>query len=623
MIEDALTGISRIFVGRERELRQLEGLWELACQPGEHRVYVLLNAPGTGKTTLLTRFGEILEGSRRGLFIRYPSTSNYDDWASLNEDIVRVVLEAIREKRDLVEAYIDARYSGDERAEALENFEQFVTRLKRTSRAMSISLNEVGFLLKLLSGTIPLFFATDEIQELQELELPAGQGRRAGGLESGLHYLSRLLKDLLNSRTLLLLSGTRYHVLSQIGMKIGSPIRQKVEPIVVTRFERGELEEYVERVRDLAAKAGFTRDTPGMAEALSNLGQFLFAFSGGHPRTVATVARLFITSLEHILGDPHYSEYDYFTRYLHDRAVEYFKETILSSEQVSAIRNLAASRLFPVVKKWILDGGTAGSSLGPRPALEEDPVADEEVRDLVFNLVNVGVVLQNGNAHYFLTSHFHFLEFLKVFHDPYDAFLRQVLHNRFFQLMCGRHAGLGYTFENVFAAALLTSGGGVGRQGSRGSASRPRLAVPLEPARLRTLVSIPGEPDWEQTIEKAQPDILYHLPDARAVDMFALQSGTLFLIQLTTANPPDPSKITALDDVARDLSPGSGGLPGTSPGGRFGKVSAWVVSLYEFSEGAPQPERCVVTAGGALVPVLGEGVVDRLREVKESFDAWR
>lgn len=38
MIEDILSSIRNIFVGREPELQRLKGLWELACQEKEHLV---------------------------------------------------------------------------------------------------------------------------------------------------------------------------------------------------------------------------------------------------------------------------------------------------------------------------------------------------------------------------------------------------------------------------------------------------------------------------------------------------------------------------------------------------------------------------------------------------------
>ena len=58
MIEDILSRIRNIFIGRKPELRRLKGLWELACQDKEHLVYIFLNAPGVGKTTLIHHFGE-------------------------------------------------------------------------------------------------------------------------------------------------------------------------------------------------------------------------------------------------------------------------------------------------------------------------------------------------------------------------------------------------------------------------------------------------------------------------------------------------------------------------------------------------------------------------------------
>ena len=53
--------IEEIFVGRHAELKRLASLLEFTQEFREHFVYVLLNAPGVGKTTLLRQFGAMLE----------------------------------------------------------------------------------------------------------------------------------------------------------------------------------------------------------------------------------------------------------------------------------------------------------------------------------------------------------------------------------------------------------------------------------------------------------------------------------------------------------------------------------------------------------------------------------
>ncbi|MHA1342238.1 MAG: hypothetical protein ACTSO2_19880, partial [Promethearchaeota archaeon] len=54
--------LSKLFVGRHKLLRYLKQIFADISQSGAHdQAYCLLNAPGTGKTTLITKFGEIAQ----------------------------------------------------------------------------------------------------------------------------------------------------------------------------------------------------------------------------------------------------------------------------------------------------------------------------------------------------------------------------------------------------------------------------------------------------------------------------------------------------------------------------------------------------------------------------------
>jgi ABC-type lipoprotein export system ATPase subunit len=73
MIEDILSRIRNIFVGRRPELQRLKGLRDLSCQNKEHLVYVFLNASGVGKTMLIHHFGDLLElGSEKKFWSHHP-----------------------------------------------------------------------------------------------------------------------------------------------------------------------------------------------------------------------------------------------------------------------------------------------------------------------------------------------------------------------------------------------------------------------------------------------------------------------------------------------------------------------------------------------------------------------
>jgi hypothetical protein len=149
----------------------------------------------------------------------------------------------------------------------------------------TISLNDIYEIFLDLAEIIPIFFAADEIQEFQKLAFKSVENEG----ETALHYFTRLLKNLLNLRILLILSGTRYRILSQIGSKIGSPIREKVESLVITNFSREEILEYVEQVNELIKIADMKQEEDDVLDLVNNYRQFLFAFSGGHPRTIERI----------------------------------------------------------------------------------------------------------------------------------------------------------------------------------------------------------------------------------------------------------------------------------------------------------------------------------------------
>ncbi|MHA1491382.1 MAG: hypothetical protein ACTSRI_17235, partial [Promethearchaeota archaeon] len=67
-----------------------------------------------------------------------------------------------------------------------------------TLNKQTISLNKIIFILKRLASIIPLFFSADEIQEFQKLVFK-GSENGVQEEETALHYLTRILKGLMNS----------------------------------------------------------------------------------------------------------------------------------------------------------------------------------------------------------------------------------------------------------------------------------------------------------------------------------------------------------------------------------------------------------------------------------------
>ncbi|MHA1491027.1 MAG: hypothetical protein ACTSRI_15435, partial [Promethearchaeota archaeon] len=159
-----------------------------------------------------------------------------------------------------------------------------------------------------------------------------------------------------------------------------------------------------------------------------------------------------------------------------------------------------------------------------------------------YELMNIGVIVQNGSFNYHLTSYFYFVAFLQPFTEPHDAFLRQVLNNKYFNLMCGRHSGFGYTFENIFLSALIIYG----------TKNEEKVNIPLKTSNLRNLEVIKGKIKWSEL--SLETNFLYHFPEAEAIDAVVIQGEELLLIQITTSNPPNESKIDNLSLEMEDIS---------------------------------------------------------------------
>jgi len=597
MIKKIIPQIKKIFVGRHSELEQLEGLWEFSCEDVEHPVYVFLNTPGVGKTTLIDHFGKFIEAEGKGLFIKFICRSDYSSPIRLNKNIIKIINQKIQTNKKIIDEYISQNTTTDGKdwaKRSLEQFQAFINELLNKSKP---DISDISDAFIDLSRIIPIFFAIDEIQELQKLTFE-NKDNDDPETETGLHYFSRILKNLLNSRILLVLSGTRYHILSQIGGDLGSPIRQKVKPLIIQKFEKKEVLAYVKELKKLVESKEKSED---INYQLENYQQFLFAFSGGHPRTIESITEHFLNYLQHLLSDSKYLDYSVFVGFFLPKLKEFFSNSLFSTVHKEALLNLAVSESFSIIKGWLLNRASQGQFLGERPQCSENPQMDEEIKRIVYELMNIGIIVQNGNYNYHITSYFHFLEFLNLYNEPYDLFLREVLHNKYFKLMCGFHSGFGYTFENVFAAALLI----------RGSKNQQESKIPIQIKQLKSLKVLKGKTKWSEV--QIESNILYQTPMAETIDGYLLQDNNLLLMQITTANPPDSLKIESLLaeikafselklEVVKDM-----------------KVRGWFISLFKLKKELPSYKNLLITAGNQLVPFIGEELYIRLKAVKEAF----
>ena len=597
MIEEILSRIRNIFIGRKPELQRLKGLWELACQDKEHLVYVFLNAPGVGKTTLIHHFGKFLESENKGIFIKFVCNSDYDSPFRLNKSIIKSIDKKINQNYNLIEKYISQNFKKDHRERYRQKFKRLRELINEILMKSTISLNDIYEIFLDLAEIIPIFFAADEIQEFQKLAFKSVENEE----ETALHYFTRLLKNLLNLRILLILSGTRYRILSQIGSKIGSPIREKVESLVITNFSREEILEYVEQVNELIKIADMKQEEDDVLDLVNNYRQFLFAFSGGHPRTIERITMLFLNNIKFLLEKSGYEDYAKLVNFLLPLSKKSFENTLLTKEKENELIKLSSNIQFSIVKKWIIERSYNGHLLGQSPDVIDNQSAKEEVDDIIYNLMNLGFIVQNGMFNYYITSYFHFLAFLKPYHENHEIFLKEVLHNKFFELMCGFHSGFGYTFENIFSTTLIIYG----------SKAQKNATLPLDASLLKGLMVLKEKINWSKL--SLELNILYQTPIAKAVDAIIHQENELVLMQITTARQPDSSKIDMLVNQLDFLDHRQLKI------GNIKQIRGWIVSLYEFTYEVPTHKNLLVTAGDSLIPILGEDLYARLREVKQSF----
>lgn len=585
--------IRDIFVGRKKELETLEEIWRQSMdKKKENLVYVLLNAPGVGKTTLVHHFGDIIEKNRKGLYIPFDASSDYTSSTSLNKGILEWIQDRIQEKQILIQDFINRYEHEDQKEYYSKRFQAVREEINSSLIKKTISIDDVMLPFKGLSEIIPIVFVIDEIQEFQKVSFTEGKDNQE---ETALHYFTRILKNFLKSKILIILSGTRYHILSQIGYKIGSPIREKAHPLILANLNVDEISEYVLAVHKLINELEVSREWNAISVnlILDHYKRFLLAFSGGHPRTIERITFEFLMNMTLLIEEKQYHVYERFLDYLLPLTIQAIHGSLLTTDKEEELLKSKKSEIFGKVKEWILRKSHNGFLLGVPPGFGTISAESEEIQGLIYDFMNLGFIVQNGNSNYYLTSYYHLLAFLKPFQEESESFLKEVLYNKHFKLMCGSHSGFGYTFENVFSAALLL-------QGKISNIEAPKT---LNFSRLKEGEILNGSIKWDQIL--LEEDVLYQSPQALGVDIFCLQKNNLILMQLTTANPPDTAKIEALKSEMEKIE---GWM-----------VEGWLISLYPLSKPSKLPNNLLITSGQDLKAILGEDLYSRLRDIKQSL----
>ncbi len=418
MLSEHAVLLDEIFVGRKQELKILNALWKRTLLPDKHLVYVLLNAPGTGKTRLLKFFGEQLEHDNEGLYFRYVCDNRHLTSSSLHRHLLEEIRELVYSRTIYIKNYIIKTYShDDERQYRMTRFSEILQRMNASlGQGTIVTLDDVVSVFHQLSQVIPIFFVADEIQEFQKLTIEVDEPslkKENSREETALHYFTRILKSLMSSRILMVLSGTQFHILSQIGTKIGSPIAQKVEQIVIKNFSVQETNEYVQQVQKRILQNITPSDKKKTAFRLVEFyRQFLLAFSGGHPRTVVMITQWFLANYhDYLERNPSHGQ---FTESLFDQVEKDFKHRIFTSEKQEQVRRLQTNEYFNIVKNWLQKNAVKGFDLGTEPTFSSSEV-QKNVLDLVYQLMTLGVIVQNGINKFHVTSYFHLLAFVECF----------------------------------------------------------------------------------------------------------------------------------------------------------------------------------------------------------------
>lgn len=325
----------------------------------------------------------------------------------------------------------------------------------------------------------------------------------------------------------------------------------------------------------------------------AHLLHFLLALSGGHGRTIETVTLVFLEHFDHFSDTrEHYRQFSAFTEYMVPIVYDRVKDHMLAGEFAQELLQCTRLASWPPIQTWMVQRAHAGYALGHLP------VKSAAHKTLLYTLMNIGVVLRNGQDNYYLTSYFHLLKTLEVLDRDAEWFLHQILTNRWFPRLCGSHSGFGYTFENVVAACLL------GTRASRGASE-----LPFNPAQITTSTKRVQRVSWADL--GLDPGVLVALPFQKAVDFCVLLHDTLFLVQVTTQRHPRWEKVEVLlaeQEQVRKARPGT-------------RVQALFVSLFEVAapgDRESDPDLTVI-AGSRVAGVLGPALYRHLRDTKEKL----
>ena len=619
---------SKLFVGRKEELQSLDECWTTATTAGTaaKRVYAVLNAPGVGKTALLEHFGNKLIAEKKGLMVEINVLNTNNTILEYYILVLKEIGLAIKKNRKMITKYFTNKVSEEfelvesvhreqypfqdeeEATIALQDIEDYLNgfikkfnQLKLSSHTdqelLAYISDEFPTIISDLSTIIPVFLFIDEIQVLQSLN----HLNIDNEVETFLHVCSKELADLLPTKTLIVVSGTQYRLLKQIGYKLGSPLRNKVDPFIIHPLIHDDLVDYYNKV------SKYFLDTCGNLKTLQDQNlllkwyiRMIYGYSGGHARTLTKLTNRFLEKF--IKNSKIPSSYSKFLTHFTDPHIvnRFYPE--LSGEVKEAFPKLQKNSKFKDVHNWIVGQSIFGANLYLRPD-HQIKEADEEIDIIMNTLVQMGILMINGDENYYITSYFHYLAYLSYVVDDYTVFLNEILTNKYFKQMCGYHSGLGYVFEEIFLATLMMIP----------DSKTPKIAnkIPFDLNKSYKVIKIPKSVNY--TTLNVEIDTIYHTPSGAGVDFIIRDEDKIILIQVTTLQTVTLKKIQGMEEIFNALLRNNQNL----------NVLRWFISLTPIPENifnkVKNNHNMLFTAAEELRDIIGQEMYDRINGVKEEF----
>ena len=624
---DDFFDIEDIFVGRIKELKELQDKFHKSLKGKENKVYAVLNAPGVGKTTLLHYFGKQLMKERKGLMVEIKSQDNKNTIFKYLSHTLEGIQESIPKKRKLILEYIKIRikeekeaeddensdrecyfYSTEEEAvEALESIEKSIKILTKRYEDIELGIHpdpdnpkylssSFPGLIEKLSNIIPVFLFIDEIQELQPLNYINMKKEE----ETFLHLCSSELADLLKSKVLIAVSGTQYRLMKELGYGLGSPLLGKVKHFVIHPLEIEHLQNYHNQISEHFLK-NYTH-IPNPEITLSWYYQMIKGYSGGHARTLMNLTDKFLELYE----DPTIikNTYEDFLNLFIKMSVFNNFYPDLSERVKNELAEFQTYVNFPKVHHWIMSRAVFGAKLYQRPDHEEDEEI-EEIETMANTLVQIGILMINGNNNYYLTSYFHLYTYINALKDDgYAMFLKEILKNKYFKLMCGYHSGIGYVFEEIVLATIM----------KLKDSKNPEVIkkIPFDINKTYGIIKLTKKVDYSTL--KIENNAIYHTPQGAGVDFIINDNNKIVLIQVTTIQTVDVDKMASMDGIYKALEEKYNG-----------DMLKWFISLSPISKfvldnlSKETNINLLISSAENLMEIIGKPMYDRITSIKKEF----